>query len=424
MRRLLLVALREYLENVRTKAFLIAIFMTPLLMAASFLVPALLEQKPPEQRTIALLDTTGVLGADVAARIAARRTPDEKSALYAVEQVALAGADVAAREADQAARRADLDRRVLDGKLFGYLVLRPSALERGDGQAPSEYRTGNLFDQKVYADLSNDVRDVVNARTVAAGTVDPRVARILTTKPPLAQGDVRAATKEAGIAQTAMPFVFVLLLFLTIVTISQALVTNTIEEKSNRVIEVLLSSVSPFQLMAGKIVGTCAVGLTLMAIWATAGLSGLALKGISVVSGGQLGLCLVFYLLGFLFFASFMVAVGSVCNTLKEAQNLLAPVMGVLTMSFMFVFAVMKEPNGTLARVLSMVPLSSPFLMMLRIGSTPPPPAWEVAASIAILAVSAALVMRGAAKVFRVGVLMYGKPPTFRELLRWVRARD
>ncbi len=219
-----------------------------------------------------------------------------------------------------------------------------------------------------------------------------------------------------------MPFVFVLLLFLTIVTVSQALVTNTIEEKSNRVIEVLLSSVSPFQLMAGKIVGTCAVGLTLMAIWATAGLSGLALKGISVVSGAQLGLCLVFYLLGFLFFASFMVAIGSVCNTLKEAQNLLAPVMAILTLSFMFVFAVMKEPNGTLARVLSLVPLSSPFMMMLRIGSTPPPPPWEIAASVGILVLSVALVMRAAARVFRIGILMYGKPPSLRDLLHWMRS--
>lgn len=422
MKRLLLIALREYLENVRTKAFLVAVFMTPLLMAASFVVPALLEQKPPEQRAIAVLDTTGVLGAEVGARIAARKAPDERTVLYAVESVPLAGADVAAREADQAGRRADLDRRVLDGKLFGYLVLRPSALDRKAGQPPSEYRTGNLFDQKVFADLSTDLRDVANARLVTVGSVDPEVARVLTGRPPLSQGDVRATSKEAGIAQTAMPFVFVLLLFLTIVTVSQALVTNTIEEKSNRVIEVLLSSVSPFQLMAGKIVGTCAVGLTLMSIWAAAGLSGLAMKGISVVSGAQLGLCLVFYLLGFLFFASFMVAIGSVCNTLKEAQNLLAPVMAVLTLSFMFVFAVMKEPNGTLARVLSLVPLSSPFMMMLRIGSTPPPPPWEVAASVGILALSVALVMRAAARVFRVGVLMYGKPPTLRELLRWMRS--
>ncbi len=164
MKRLLLVAVREYLENVRTKAFLVAVFMTPLLMAASFLVPALLEQKPPEQRTLAILDTTGVLGTEVGARLAARKAADDQTVLYAIEPVALAGTDVAAREADQAARRDDLDRRVLDGALFGYLVIRPSALDRKPGQPPSEYRTGNLFDQKVFADLSTDVRDVANAR--------------------------------------------------------------------------------------------------------------------------------------------------------------------------------------------------------------------------------------------------------------------
>lgn len=423
MSRLFLVAVREYLENVRTKAFLIAIFLTPLLMGASFVVPMLLQQKAPERRTLALLDTTGVLVDEVATRLEARRGPHGKASLYAVERVALPGDDPAAREAAVLARRADLDRRVLDGALFAWVVLRPSALERVEGATPSEYRTGNLFDQKVYADLVAVLRDVVNARVVARGAVAPDVAKVLSTPPPLSQADVRVTTKEAGIATTAMPFIFTLLLFLTIVTVSQALVTSTVEEKSNRVIEVLLSSVSPFQLMAGKILGTCAVGLTLMTIWAAAGLSGLALQGISVVSGGQLALFLAFYLLGFLLFASLMVAVGSVCNTLKEAQNLLAPLMAVLTLSFLFVVAVMREPHGGLARVLSLVPFSSPFLMMLRIGSTPPPPASEVVASLLLLALTAVLAMAAAGRIFRVGVLMYGKPPGLRDILRFVRTR-
>jgi ABC-2 type transport system permease protein len=115
-----------------------------------------------------------------------------------------------------------------------------------------------------------------------------------------------------------------------------------------------------------------------------------------------------------------MVAVGSACNTLKEAQNLLAPVMAVLTLSMLFLVAVAQDPNGTLSRVLSFIPLFTPFLMMLRVAATPPAPPLEIAASIALLALCAYFAMRMAARVFRVGVLMYGKPPSLRELWRWM----
>ena len=265
--------------------------------------------------------------------------------------------------------------------------------------------------------------DVANGQVVASAGVPKATADVLTTKAPMRPQDVRAQGSAGSIAATVLPFLFTLLLFLTIITVSQALITSTLEEKANRVIEVLLSSVSPFELMAGKILGTCAVGLTLMAIWASGGVLGLKLNGLDVVSGGQLGLCFVFYLLGFVLFASLMVAVGSACNTLKEAQNLLAPVMAVLTFSMFFLVAVGKDPHGTLSRVLSMIPIFTPFLMMTRIAATPPPPAWEIALSIALLAGSALLAIRLAARVFRVGVLMYGKPPTFRELGRWMRAK-
>ena len=185
----------------------------------------------------------------------------------------------------------------------------------------------------------------------------------------------------------------------------------------------LLSSVSPFQLMAGKIFGTCAVGLTLMTIWAVGGFGALAFNGLHLVDTAQLVLCLVYYLLGFVLIASLMVAVGSACNTLKEAQNLLSPVMFLLTIPMFFWVAVGKEPNGTLATVMSMIPPFTPFLMMMRIASVPAPPPFQIAASIAILALAAFLAMRFAARVFRVGSLLYGKPPSVREIFRWMRAK-
>jgi ABC-2 type transport system permease protein len=271
--------------------------------------------------------------------------------------------------------------------------------------------------------VRTDLSEVSKARVVERERVPPKVADVLTTRLPLEALNVAATGKAGSIATTFMPFIFTFLLFLTIVTVSQALITSTLEEKGNRVIEVLLSSVSPFQLMAGKIVGTCAVGLTLMAIWSTAGFAGLALRGIHLVDAGQLLLCLAYYLLGFLLIASLMVAAGSACNTLKEAQNLLSPLMFLLTLPMFFWIVVGRDPHGTLARVLSLVPPFTPFLMMMRVASTPPPPASEIAISLLLLALTAWLAMRLAARVFRVGVLMYGKPPSLRELFRWMRAK-
>jgi ABC-2 type transport system permease protein len=421
--RLVRVALREYLENVRTKAFLIAVLLTPAVMGLSWLIPALTARAAPDQRRLAIADLSGELGEPLAKRLSERRVPGEKEArLYQVERVDLGGPDLPAREKRLAEARADLDRRVKDGALFAYVVVRPSAYETTDG-APTEYRTGNLFDFKVQEHVRTDLRDLVHERVISSSGIPKDAAALLTRPLPFSSESVMAEGKAGTVAVTLMPFVFTLLLFVTIVSVSQMLITSTLEEKSTRVVEVLLSSVSPYQLMAGKIFGTCAVGLTLMAIWASAGLTGLALNGIHLLEPAQLALCLAYYLLGFLLIASLMVAVGSACNTLKEAQNLLSPVMVVLTLPLLFWLAVSRNPQGTLATVLSMIPLFTPFLMMMRVASTPPPPPIEIAASLVILGLSAWLAMRLAARVFRVGVLMYGKPPSLKELWRWVRVQ-
>lgn len=424
MSRLLEIAWREYLENVRTKAFLIAVFMTPVIMGLSVLIPSMLEGKRPETRAIAIADVTGALGADVARKLAAHTAPGAPpTGLYTAEVVDLGPGDEAARAARLETARQDLDERVKRGDLFAYLVLRSSALARAKGAAPSEYRTANLFDVKAMEDVRNDVSDVVNARVVERARVAADVAEVLTNRVPLEARSVIAQGRAESVAVTVMPFVFTLLLFLTIVSVSQALITSTLEEKGNRVVEVLLSSVSPFQLMAGKIFGTCAVGLTLMTIWSTGGFAALALNGLNLVDPAQLLLCVVYYLLGFVLIASLMVAVGSACNTLKEAQNLLSPIMFLLTLPMFFWVAVGREPNGTLATVMSMIPPFTPFLMMMRIASVPAPPTLQIVGSIVLLGLSAWAAMHFAARVFRVGSLLYGKPPSIREIFRWMRTK-
>jgi ABC-2 type transport system permease protein len=421
--RVLRILVREYLENVRTKAFLIGVFLTPLLMGLTFLIPMLAPK--PQSRALALVDLTGDLGDDVATGIGtARLDPaDPRSEpVYRVERVDLGAGDAAARAAAFGAARSALDRRVLDGDLYAYVVLKPGVLEKARGAV--ELRTGNVMDAgSASASVRATLEGVLNRRAVQTYGV-PKEAEAVLSKRVDVEVTTPAAEGAGGtVAAAVTPLVFTFLLFFGIVGISQALITSTLEEKGNRVVEVLLSSVSPFQLMAGKVLGICLVGLTLMGIWAVGGGTALAAQGFGgLVAPGQVGLFLVYYLLGFLLIASLMVAVGSACNTLKEAQNLLSPVMVVLILPIMLVMMVARDPNGSLATTLSFVPPFTPFFMMMRVSSVPPPPAWQVAVSVLILAVATYLAVRLAARVFRVGILLYGKPPSLRELFRWMRA--
>jgi len=230
------------------------------------------------------------------------------------------------------------------------------------------------------------------------------------------------------------PVAFVYLLWIAVFTAAQMLLTNTIEEKSNRILEVLLSSVSPLQLMAGKVFGIAATGLTVVGSWVLCAFIGVKLlptlmPGVPVESLGLVGIIgdprflgsfVGYFLAGYFLFAAFLVGIGSVCNSLKEAQNLQQPIVILLIVPLIAMIPVMNDPNGTLAKVLTYIPPFTPFLMMNRAGG--PPAAWEYVATTILLAVSILIAFWGAAKIFRIGILMTGKPPKLREILGWLRA--
>ncbi len=217
-------------------------------------------------------------------------------------------------------------------------------------------------------------------------------------------------------------FVYLFIMFMSMLTPSQMLMTSLIEEKSSRVVEVLLSAVSPFELMAGKILGLVAVGLTTAAIYVVslavvAGSTHL----LQAPSAAMLVLFLVYYLFGFAMFASLFAGVGAAFNTLKDAQAVMMPLSLLLVLPMMFWMPIVQHPNDLLAVALSIFPLTAPTVMILRIAVLPSPPWWDVAGSLLILGGSVPLIVWAAARIFRTGVLMYGKPPKLGEILRWVR---
>jgi ABC-2 type transport system permease protein len=212
------------------------------------------------------------------------------------------------------------------------------------------------------------------------------------------------------------------LLFMGTFTISQGLLTTVIEEKSSRVVEVLLSAVSPLQLLSGKILGMAGVGFFLLIVWGGVGFVAAQKYNVGeLVNAYRLWMSFLYFVPGFLLMAALLAAIGSACNELKEAQSMVFPLSLITLIPMIFWFYIAEHPESIVSVVLSYVPPITPFVMILRICADPHTPVWQIVSTLVVLWVSVAATMWAAGKVFRVGVLMYGKPPSLRELVRWVQ---
>ncbi|MEM8929616.1 MAG: ABC transporter permease [Acidobacteriota bacterium] len=335
---------------------------------------------------------------------------------------------------DGEALTAELNRRVEAEELFAYFVLGPDPVQGSDGM---RYVSANLTDDDLRRWFGNHASSAVREKRLADKEIDPDVAQWIQApldfevQKPGAEGEAEEVADQDVLRQWAPP-AFVYLLWIAIFSVAQMLLTNTIEEKSNRIMEVLLSSVSPLQLMTGKILGIAMTGLTMVLSWVgffflvvsyLPALLDLDLEvDLSAIASDPFFLVsfVVYFVLGYLFYAGLLVAIGSVCNSLKEAQNLQTPVVVLLMVPLFSMIPIAQDPNGMLAKVLSFVPPFTPFVMMNRAAG--PPELWEYAATTGLLGVSVALVLIAAAKIFRIGILMTGKPPKPMEILRWIRA--
>ena len=328
-----------------------------------------------------------------------------------------------------------LNGKVRNGELFAFFVLDGDPVVDATKLA---YVSNNLTDDALREWYAGAATRVVRKLRIAAAGIEPQVARHIQEPVSFKPEQVTAtgAREDVNDEQKAnkfAPVAFVYLLWIAVFTAAQMLLTNTVEEKSNRIIEVLLSSVSPGQLMAGKIWGIGATGLTIILSWALFGLIGVNIGAqvvpkfrewnLTDVVGDPLYLAsfVGYFLTGYLLFAAILVAIGSVCNSLKEAQNLLQPVFLLLMIPLFAMIPIVQEPNGLMARVFTYIPIYTPFAMMNRASG--PPAGIEYAITTVLILVSVWLAFKGAGKIFRVGVLMTGNPPKLKEILTWLRAK-
>lgn len=319
-------------------------------------------------------------------------------------------------------------------------IVRPqdTAVRGGKNSKGIEYWSGNLADTQLREEVERAVNEEIRQReyllrgldATAVREVERTYAPLVSLNPKKEAG--QEAVKNVDVIKQWAPSAFVYLLWVSIFAIAQMLLTNIIEEKSNRIIEVLLSSVTPGELMMGKLVGIAAVGLTMVGSWILTTVTILTWKaGTATAVAGQVLVVLhssslipmfgVYFIFGYLIYAASILALGSVCNTLKEAQSY----MGIITMTMMVPLMTMtfipKDPNGPLARILSWIPIYTPFIMMNRVMADPP---WiDLIGTTILLFLTAAGALWMAGKVFRIGILRTGQPPKFWEILRWVRRK-
>jgi len=418
MNKILKIAQREYIETVKTKTFLLGILFSFILIGAVFLISFRLQKKtltgPLPDRHVTVVNYSGELIDELGSRFETYNESHSQRKIILTQ--------VYAENQDTDVQIEKLKDDVLNGNLDAYCIIDSDVLENS---SRVKFYTVKMTDFEFFSTVQRLVNDAVFNSRLRLNDLSPQLIGKLRRRVPVDQINLKAQTekKQDMLVTMLTPFFFLFLMFIGIFTTSQGLLMSVVEEKSSRVIEVLLSAVSPFQLMAGKILGQSAVGFTLVAIYGLTAYTTAMYRDMGdLVNPGLFGYFIIYYVLGFLLIASMLAAIGSTCNEIKEAQGLMGPIM-ILLMIPMFVwFHLVQQPEGTLSIVLSFIPPMTSIVMILRIAAQPDLSKIQIAASIALLVASIPVVMWAASKIFRIGILMYGKHPSFRELLRWIKS--
>ncbi len=459
MSKILHVAWRELISTVATKGFIIGVLITPIIIAVMILVlPFLINQSPPKiDGELAIIDPTGEVTAGVRdyltpEAIARRRADFEDMIDQALpspikgltEDPAAAAAidqalDAAIGDAPEIAivtlpAGADLEHekrpllagKVRDGGRLALAVVDDNAIKPGEDGKYGRYRlfVREKLDDRLESEIKEALRDTIVSARVAARGLDPGEISALTRI-----GYVRSiAVTEKGERETSellnmlLPVGFLGLLLISVMTGGQYLLTTTIEEKSSRVVEVLLSAVSPIELMTGKILGQMAVGLIILVLYAGMGFSALiTFSALGLIDPWLILYLLIFFVIAYFVIASLMAAIGAAVNEMREAQTMMTPVVMMIMIPWLLWMPISRDPNSIFVVITSLLPPINSFVMLLRMTSSTPPPLWQVWLSIAIGAASVYAAVWFAAKVFRVGILLHGKPPNLATLWRWVR---
>jgi ABC-2 type transport system permease protein len=432
MRNLMLIISREYLVRVRTRAFLLFTVLMPLFVGGVVVLPSkLMLSHAPSVRQVAVVAADPVLGNAVRAELAASRISGEENGAEPSESGNSAPPqfEVSVQGAPSEELRQQLTTQLRQGRLDGVVWIDANAAITRS----VTYYSRSTSDFVAAALVSRALRMALGQRQLTAHGLTPGQVKTLFSRVSVdaVRVDKQGASPSNGVGALLLPFVLLLAIYMTVLIYGIYVMRSVIEEKSSRVLEVLLGSVSPMELMAGKIIGVGAVGLTQIVIWSASGVllgrGGYAmvyrLLGSTIqdahIAPAVLILFPVFFVLGYATYATLYAAIGAMVNSDEEAAQFQFPVTLPLLFCMLLATSIISDPNTPLAFWLSMFPLTSPIIMFVRV-SVSMPPTWQIVLSIAISLASLYGLVWVSSRIYRVGILMYGKRPSLSEILKWL----
>ncbi|HTM29631.1 MAG TPA: ABC transporter permease [Rhodanobacter sp.] len=437
MKKIFAVVRREFVERVRTRAFLISTLLLPVVMVAVFLLPILMSGTSRTSR-VAIVDTSSAaVGPQVAAMLGAEKlgTRPDAEARYSV-QVFPASAERLAAVRDELVAKTGFGRKHQADQWNGVLVLTDATLASGK----LVYYGGNVGGLEAMGKLQRTLSQALATWRLGKSGIDQQLVKQATAPADLQTVKVEDGklAGQSGEQSFVLAYAMGFILYMAVLIYGQQTMTSVVEEKNSRIMEVLASSLTPFQMLLGKVLGVGAAGLAQMAIWggsaallssqrgplgALFGMNAATLQSLPIpsMSGGVLVVFLLYFLLGFLLYGALYAAIGAMCNSIQETQQYALFVTMFILVGFFAMFSVIRDPNSTLGMAMSLVPFFAPFVMPVRWSMTTVPPL-ELAASLGLMVVGLLACTWLAGRIYRTGILMYGKKPSWREVWRWIRA--
>jgi ABC-2 type transport system permease protein len=437
--KILTVIKREYMTRIKSKAFIVSLCLMPVLMCGlvflfGFLTTRLSQTK--EMRKFAVVDETGEIFAQMQAAIARHRAFQHKGELvYQLHE------EFATTEDAKIALR----KRVNTKGLYAYLEIPKDVFENGEIRFYARTTTNFEVQSAFHRIISDIVRD---KRFAESGYSQREVSRLMrsirfnayaikSSKDKTGGTEVESSI-ETG-ARIGLGYVLVFVLYMFVLIYANSIMRSVLEEKTTRIVEVIVSSIKPYQLLLGKLVGVCSVCITMFVIWVLFGvllvmnidpllgifgIDSLPMQLVGVIetvkesSVGVLIYFFIYFIIGFFMYSTLYAVIGAICNSEEEAQQIVGPLTMLIMVPFIMMFQLFRIPDSTLSILLSHIPFFSPILMFMRINVLMPP-LWEILLNILLMCATVLFVIFVCGKIYRVGILMYGKRPTLRELWQW-----
>jgi ABC-2 type transport system permease protein len=433
MRKILIIANREYWAMVATKAFLATLVLVPVLMGGSIFFQQKLQQRVNlDEKRMIVLDRTGALFETLAKAAEIRNqkaifdpvTGAQIKPRYRLER----GPERPATDRE----RLDLSARIRRGEIHGFMEIPENIFavsSSGSGSKATFYAQSTVFSEEK-GWLQQTLNDAVRRHRLRQAKIDPQAVDRASTWVTVEglglfekSNDGRSKPPKPKSAELTvlLPFGIMMLMFMVIMLAAQPMIESVMEERSQRIAEVLLGSVSPLQLMAGKLLGCVAGSLTIVLVYGLGAL-GLALYygALHLAPLALLPWFLVYQVLAVLLFSSLFMAVGACVNDRKEAQSMMIPVMLVMVFPMFVWLSVVQRPTSSFAMWTSFVPPATALLMVLRMAASPDIPLWQPAVGVLILLAATGLCVFAAGRIFRIAILTQGQLPKLKQLLRWV----